>query len=570
MRILGINDGHDSGICLMDGGKIIYASSEERFSRKKFHWGFPTLALQNMFEYTHIEPSSIERVAIGGLAKFETEDTYTFDVTAMTGLRRWGHYIGRSLGPFAETDIFASAVRMFGQFKRESTFTFADRLNKVGIDAPIDMYDHHLCHAASAYFTCGHDPALVITADGSGDGLAGSVYIGTKGHLRRIAFSPVIHSSGRFWDVITYLCGFKPVRHAGKITGLAAYKPSDKAYQLLKTLYGGDARHLYFRNKERRVWLGELERIRRLLVGFSREEIAYAAQKVLEEAYTTVIRQAIKLTGISHLALAGGTFANVRLNQIIAEMPEVASIWIFPHMGDGGLNAGAAYLSQATHQGLKPKQLEHVYLGPAYDTSHIDKALRDHSLPVRQVSDPGQVIADHLAEKHVIGIFQGRMEYGPRALGNRSIVAEPTDPTMMDWLNKRLERTEFMPFAPMILEHRAPEYFENFTPHAYPAKYMTLCFLVTDKGRAKAPGIVHKDGTARPQVVNATSNPLIARALTLYEEKTGLPLCINTSFNKHEEPIVCTPEDAIKEFIRGGTDVLVLEDRIVERSDIKN
>lgn len=564
MRVLGINDGHDSGVCLVDDGKIIYAANEERFARKKFYWGFPNGALQNLLEFTKINPSTIEHIAIAGLAKFEAENTYTFDEASMTRLRRHGGKIARALGPIAESKLFARVVRAFGQFSREPRSEFETRFKKLGIGAPLTFHDHHLSHAASAYFSCGHDPALIITADGSGDGLSGSVYVGREGKLNMIAFSPIIHSSGRFWDVITYICGFKPVRHAGKITGLAAYKPTPEAYKKLRTLYGGDEQHLHFLNKERRVWLGELSRIRELMQGYNREELAYAGQKVLEEAFVKVVRAAIKKSGIGDLALAGGTFANVRLNQILAELPEVKSIWIFPHMGDGGLNMGAAWLAESAAKPLPPSTLEHVYLGPEFTKDDIDTALKNHGLPITPTPDSARFIAEQLVKKRIIGVYQKRMEYGPRALGHRSILAEPTDPTMQDWLNARLARTEFMPFAPMILEHKAPEYFQNFAKGAYAAQYMTICFTVTDLARQKAPGIVHKDGTARPQIITKKSNPLIFQALTHYEELTGLPICVNTSFNKHEEPIVCSPEDAVKEFLRGGVDVLLLEDRVVE------
>lgn len=564
MRVLGINDGHDSGVCLVDDGKIIYASNEERFARKKFFWGFPHGALENLLEYTKIDPRSIEHVAIAGLGKFESENTYTFDESSMTGLRRHGEKIARAMGSVTETKLFAHAVRMYGQLSRESLSHFRNVFYSHGIEAPISFHDHHMCHAASAYFTCGHDPALIVTADGSGDGLSGSVYVGQKGRLDQVAFSPVIHSSGRFWDVITYLCGFKPVRHAGKITGLAAYKPTPDAYKKLRTLYGGDERNLHFLNRERRVWLGELARIKEVMQGYSREEIAYAAQKVLEEAFVKVIRTAIKRTGIGDLALAGGTFANVRLNQILAELPEVKSIWVFPHMGDGGLNAGAAWLAESASRPLMPTYLEHAYLGPEYTTHEIDMALKNHNLPIVPTPNPARFIAEQLSKKRIIGVYQKRMEYGPRALGHRSILAEPTDPTMQDWLNARLARTEFMPFAPMVLAHRAADYFQNYEKGSYAAQYMTMCFTVTDLARQKAPGIVHKDGTARPQIVSSSTNPLIFQALTEYERLSDLPICVNTSFNKHEEPIVCTPEDAIKEFLRGGVDALILENRIIE------
>ncbi|TSC72466.1 MAG: carbamoyltransferase [Parcubacteria group bacterium Gr01-1014_38] len=559
LRVLGLHDAHDSGVTLLEDGRFVYAASEERFSRKKFHWGFPNESLRNLFETTGVEPASIDAVAISGQSKFEVGETMalSFDAQKINMWKRHGETIARTLGPLTDSPLFARAVKGVGMLQRPRAAVRAT-LRSYGITAPVRFYDHHACHAASAYFTAGTDPVLVLTADYSGDGVSGTVSVGRDGRLTRIAHASVVHSSGRFWDVITHLCGFKPTRHAGKITGLAAYKPSPEAYARLRMLYGGNASALRFENKERRVWLGEAKRIRDVLPGATREELAYAAQKVLEEAYIDVLRAAIQRTGIRDIALAGGTFANVRLNQLLVELPEVNSIHIFPHMGDGGLCTGAAFFATAERTPLHPFLLEHMYYGPQYDESAIRAAAQKHGLALETLDNPAERIACELAAKRVIGVYQGRMEYGPRALGNRSILAEPADPTMMDWLNKRLARTEFMPFAPMILEDAAPRYFKNFSKFAYATKFMTICCECTEEAKQKAPGIVHKDGTARPQSVSERRQPLIADALRRYNELTGLPLCVNTSFNKHEEPIVCTPEDAVKEFLRGGVDTLII------------
>ena len=289
------------------------------------------------------------------------------------------------------------------------------------------------------------------------------------------------------------------------------------------------------------------------------------AQKVLEEAFVTVVRAAIARTGIRDIALAGGTFANVRLNQKLAELPEVASIHIFPNMGDGGLAMGAAFLETARRMPMPRARFAHLYDGPVFGDADIRAAARAHRVELETLPHPDDFIARQLSEKRVVAVYEGRMEFGPRALGHRSILAEPTDPTMQDWLNKRLERTEFMPFGPMVLEEEAPTYFHDFARHAYPAKFMTICFNATDECRRKAPGIVHKDGSARPQAVNRSAQPLIHRALRRYQELSGLPICVNTSFNKHEQPIICTPDEAIAEFLRGGVDELVMERYRVRR-----
>lgn len=560
LRVLGLHDGHDSGVVLLEDGHILYAANEERFSRKKFHWGFPHLSLQNLFETTKIAPENIAQVAVSGQSFFERDEAMAFalEPTHVNIYKRYGESVARSLGPLADSAAFAAFVKGVGMLQRNRG-RVREYLEALGIHAPVRFYDHHVCHAAGAYFTAETDPVLVITADGSGDGVSGSVSIGREGRLTRIAHSPVVHSAGRFWDVITILCGFKPTRHAGKITGLAAYRPSPDAYEKLRRLYGANSGALRFANKERRVWFGELSRIREVLPEASREELAYAAQKVLEEAFGTVVEAAIARTGIPNVALAGGTFANVRLNQKLMEIPSLRSLHIFPNMGDGGLAMGAAFSATAARFPLRPAPLTNLYFGPAYPEHDVRRSAAALGIPLQKLSDPAETIARELEAKRVVGVYEGPMEFGPRALGHRSILAEPTDPTMMDWLNKRLERTEFMPFAPIILEEAAPRYFRNFAKGAYPAKFMTLCFDVTEEGKRQAPGIVHRDGTARPQTVSKKEQPLIHAALTRYEELTGLPLCINTSFNKHEEPIVCTPENALKEFLRGGVETLVME-----------
>ena len=422
-RVLGIHDGHDAGVVLLEDGNIIYAANEERFSRTKFHWGFPHLSLQNLFTTTGVAPADIQAVAVAGLTKFEDWTTVSFDPRQMNMFRRIAQPLTNVLGPLTDTWTFAEIVRTVGKWQRNRG-DVERRIRGAGVTAPMTFYDHHTCHAAGAYFTSGNDPVLVITADGSGDGRTGSVSVGKEGRLTRIAWSSVIHSSGRFWDVITHMCGFKPVRHAGKITGLAAYRPSPDAYQKLRTLYGGHAAHLRFDNKERRIWQHERARIQEVLPGASREELAYAAQKVLEDAFITVVRAAITRTGITHIAFAGGTFANVRVNQKIAELPEVTSVSIFPHMGDGGLAMGAALLETARHRPLRPFRLSHLYFGPAFSNEDIRQAAAAQHVELVALPDPADFIARELQAKRVVGVYQGRMEFGPRALGNRSILAE--------------------------------------------------------------------------------------------------------------------------------------------------
>ncbi len=566
MNVLGIHDGKDAGVCLLSNGRTVYAANEERFSRKKLHFGFPYLALRDLMETTGVRPGEIDRVSVGFQAMVETEDYPIYsDIEDTTVFQKIFAGAARILGPVTATRAFVQASKQALSLISSNKQALRKSLREFGVTAPVECVDHHRSHAASAYYTSGFEDALIITADGGGDGLAGSVYTGRGGDLRVLAEWPRVHSPGNFWFLITYICGFNPIKHGGKITGLAAYTVCEEAHRVLSEFYGYDPKQLCFLNKKHLLFQDAYRALSEALRGFTVEQIAYGAQKVLEDTIVGVARAAVKRTGLRRLGLAGGTFANVRLNQKILELEGVDEIFIHPHMGDGGVTVGSALDVTARHTGLAPCAISDVSWGNAVPESVIQKTLQEYPVRSQKLHDPAGAIADCLAEKQVIGLFNGRMEYGPRALGHRTILAEPTDPTMMDWLNKRLERTEFMPFAPIILEEDAPVYFKNFDPGRLPARFMTLCFDVTDYGKKMAPGIVHKDGTARPQIVNRTDNRYVYNALKRYKEKTGLSLGINTSFNKHEEPIVCHPRDAIQELLRGGVDVLFIENYKVEK-----
>ncbi len=579
MRILGIGDSHDSGVCLIEDGKILYAANEERFSRVKLDRSFPRLSLENLFNYTKLDLGSIDLTAVASFSTFtpmqelpqvdKNSNLSDFFLKTEPWTNKIFNSVAKLTGPLVEStpfiNLFQFAIKPFRANKEKLRGT----IEKWGIRMPVKYVEHHTCHAASAYFTSGFREATVITLDGSGDGLSGSISVGRDGCLRRIGHCPKNHSAGNFWGAVTLACGFIPDKHGGKITGLAAYKPSQEAHRLLREFYGYSKERLHFIKKSGAGTIGQVRLIKKVLKDFSREEIAYAAQKVLEETITGIVRDAVEKTGKRNVCLAGGVFSNVRLNQKIAELEDIDQIFIHPHMGDGGLAVGAALYTMydANLKGLAPFTLEDVYLGPEYNEYNIMEACKNLKMRWQRLPNYAAFIADCLVQKKIVGIYHGRMEYGPRALGHRSILGEPTDPSMMDWLNKKLARTEFMPFAPVILEEKMPMYFKNYEKGRYAARFMTICFDVTDYGKKMAPGIVHVDGTARPQIVNMKNNKYIYKILVEYEKKTGLPLCVNTSFNRHEEPIVCTPSDAIEEFLRGGVDVLVMDDYHIYREE---
>lgn len=567
MNILGIHDGKDACVALVVDGRIVFAANEERYSRQKMHFGFPYLSLQKIFQFTGIEPQDIDYVTVGFEAMVEEwGEGYNYEAEPRPHQKVYSA-MTRTLGRLMDTKVATFGALQVLKFLSQNKVKLRRNLASAGINAPVRFLNHHLTHAASAYYTSGKAEALVITSDGGGDAISGGIFIGRDGHIRNVSTFSKLNSAGIFWEIVTQLCGFNPERHGGKITGLAAYSDGEDGYRILKKLYGYNARTGGMKNLRKLAFRDAFTYVREHAGHLSMEQLAAGAQRILEETFVVTVRDACARYGIPHIALAGGTFANVRLNKKILETFGIQSVFIHPHMGDGGLAVGSALLLAAQHGEVQPHELPHVYWGDDWSNMAIRAELeRNHGLRWRLHDDPSEEIAEALAQKRVVGVFRGRMEYGPRALGHRSILAEPTDTSMMDWLNKRLCRTEFMPFAPIVLEDEAPKYFDNWTASAYPARFMTICVQCTPLCKERAPGVVHRDGTARPQGVCQDNEAFIYSVLRAYQRRTGLPLAINTSFNKHEEPIVASPNDAISELKRNSVDLLFMEDYEVELS----
>ncbi|MBZ5634685.1 MAG: hypothetical protein LAO55_16300 [Acidobacteriia bacterium] len=560
MLVLGVHDGKDSGVALLDGGKVLFAANEERYSRRKLHFGFPYLALERMYQHTGVQPRDIDAVTVGFEAMVEDSEA-AYDYKAEPRLHQKVYSVlVRSFGPMMNTEAAAYGSLQLMKLMAQNKEELKVNLKNQGITAPVHFMNHHLSHAASAYYASGKRDALVISSDGGGDGISGGVYLGRNGKLTQHATFSKLNSAGVFWEIITQICGFNPERHGGKITGLAAYSSGDEAYAILSELFGFCARTGGLENRSQRAFNDLFQLVHKKVEHLDIQELSSGAQRILDEVFRCTVMQAYEKFKIPHLALAGGTFANVRTNLVIREIPGVESVFVFPHMGDGGIAMGSAHLYLGSNEGLPQEEIRDLYWGDQWSEGRIEAELKaTPGVMWKKLDDPADAIGDALARKEVVGIFQGRMEFGPRALGHRSILAEPTDTTMMDWLNQRLARTEFMPFAPIILEEDAPDYFIHYEGMKYPAKFMTICMRCTPLCKEKAPGVVHLDGTARPQTVAKDVDPYVHAALSAYKRKTGLPLAINTSFNKHEEPIVGSPADTLSELKRGAVDVLFLE-----------
>jgi carbamoyltransferase len=575
MLILGLIDSKPSTAAVLDGGRILSAVAEERLCRMKLASGVPRQAISEAIRLAGVGPGDIEAVAVAQRAcTWEPEPipwTGWFQDQERLRTFRFDR-LSASLAP--RVGRFPLALKAHHAIKRLRSRERLERLPELlkkeyGIRAPISFHDHHLCHAASAYWTSGFDGALVVTLDGGGDGCSGSVHIGRGPKLRRLASVDSFHSLGNLYSYVTSICGFEAERHEGKITGLAAYGEPIYADVLrdLVEFRKGTIRYLvpmYYHSA-----IDELRK--RIPPDFDRADLAASIQLVFEEIGCAFVKHWMCETGQRNVALAGGCFANVKLNQRIHELPEVERISVHPGMDDGGLCVGAAFAVQQI-RGIceSPERygpLPDVYLGPHYDEAEIREALEGAGLEPRTDPDIHETIGRLLSEGRVVARFEGRMEYGPRALGNRSILCQANDPSVNDWLNDRLSRTEFMPFGPSTLSEHAGRCYEHLEGAEDTARFMTVTFDCTEEMKRLSPGVVHTDGTARPQLVDPTTSPDFHRTLTAYYRRTGIPSVVNTSFNIHEEPIVCTPGDAIRAFQLGRLDALAIGGFLIENRE---
>ena len=545
MRVLGISDNHNAGAALVVDRRLVAAINEERINRQKNSLAFPEQAIGEVLRLGGLTPADIDLVVAAG------EITPSAMLRALPRAHRRAKNASGQFGwlfnLYTYYQVVARALRFPYVLDRAwSRRILTRRLRRLGFACPVRMVEHHLAHAWSAFLCGPFTEATVITADAMGDGVTATVGIGRPdGTVERLYAQSGLAALNPYYSRITEYLGFMPNRHEGKVTGLAAYGDAPRLAPLFRRVLrfvgpGFSRLGCPLRHHRRFGWY-------RHLIGEKPADVAAGCQHVLEEAVTAFVQYWVRRTGLGDLALAGGIFENVKLNQRVHELPEVRQVSIFPNMSDGGLAAGAA-LGAA---GATPQALPTVYLGTAYDDETIRRELDRAELAYSRPDDIATAAAELLAKGEVVLRFQGAMEYGPRALGNRTIYYRPGDPSVNDWLNKMLRRTEFMPFAPAVLDGAADRCFVGVDGARFTARFMNICFDCTEYMRGVAAGCVHVDGTARPQLVRREDNPDAFAILTAYEKLTGAPVLINTSFNMHEEPIVMTPADAVRAFREG-------------------
>lgn len=564
---------HESGVALLNlDGEVLFAANEERFSRLKQDGDFPEQSIGEMLKYTGVKREEIMYVTVPTL-------------TTGQKLIRFTEFFWRERrGWIFKTETYRALIKMIkaeksvvkqqnleqDEFKLK--YYWVDFIKKNFPNAKIIKFDHHLCHAAGVYYKSPWEHALILTIDGAGNFLSSIVAEGKAGKIKIIDKSFIPHSLGTFWGSITRVCGFKSgTRHGGKVTGLAALGKPEKLIEKFRKAVWCDGLQIKVKSElffDEKVFVPnwssyEPNRMKNYIGEATREDIAAAAQLRLEEVVCDLVKNARKIIKADKIVLAGGVFANVLLNQKIMELAEIDDVFIFPAMSDGGLALGAALnclagVKKREGSALLPKSLGPVYFGPEYTEKNILESINKFNLKFSKLTNPPEEIAKIIYNNKIVAFYNGRMEYGPRALGARSIIYAPIDPTANDWLNKKLRRSEFMPFAPVTIIEHIKENYIGIVDDPLAAKYMTMTYNCTELMKKQAPACVHVDGTARPQVIKREDNPYYYDIINEYKKLSGIPTLINTSFNMHEEPIVSTPEDAIRAFLDSGIDYLVM------------
>lgn len=559
MIILGINIGHDSGAALIIDDNIISCINEERLSRIKMHHGFPYLSINEILSIGQINLGKIDVISVEG------KNMLPFSEINFDKNQDSKKYF---LGLFSIEKLLLGSkfgIMLCGLLFKFNYYLTKSKIKryflKKGFRGKFKFYDHHLCHAATAYYTQSKDCGLAITLDASGEGYCSRVFICKNWEMKEVHSLTCFFSPAYYYAYITQLLGFIPLRHEGKITGLAAFGSPVKTLPILENFLSYNSNKLTFINQGG-FYTKAIDKLKEALSGFSREDIASGIQALTEKVVVNYIIDCINKYSDKknkNVFLAGGIFSNVKLNQKINENSNVDYLYIFPNMGDGGLGLGAALAERRRFT-----KLNNLYLGRNFVNYDFEKLLLSYNLYYKKFDNISRQIAIELSNKKIVGIFFGRMEYGPRSLGGRSILYSASDINLNTFLNFKLGRTEFMPFAPVVRDIDAEKYFlikKNSTNFSF----MTLSCNVTEHCSKVAPAITHVDMTARPQILASVDNKVYYDILSEYDQITGEGILVNTSFNMHEEPIVNTPIEAINTFIKSELDCLVLENYLIYR-----
>jgi carbamoyltransferase len=560
MNILGISCFyHDSAACLIKDGKVVAAASEERFNRQRNSPDFPINAINFCLQAGTLTINDIDYIG------FYEKPFLKFYRVILSHLLAY---------PFSIRN-FLDMMPGWLQDRLIMPLVFKKEL---GFEGEVLFIKHHLSHAASAFLVSPFEKAAILTADALGEWSTITYGIGKTNEIKILKEMQFPDSLGLLYTAITTHLGFEALRGEGKIMGLAAYgnpRYIDKFREMVTVKTDGSFKinQNFFEFFEgSKMYSNRLIKI----LGKDRNpqdkieqrhcDIASSLQKFTEEVLITIVNNLYNETKLDKLCLAGGLFLNCIVNTKLLENTPFKDIFIQPAAGDSGGALGvASYIYHSILGNNRNYVMDNAYLGPDFSANQMKRALLNNGIDFKEFNDTElfRYIAKQISLNKIIGWFQGKMEFGPRALGNRSILANPCNPQMKELLNSKVKKREsFRPYAPMVLEERASEFFEikQLSP------FMLLSGLVKDDKISIIPAVTHIDKTARVQTVNKNINPRLWQLIKEFENLTGVPILINTSFNLKGEPIVCTPEDAVSCFQRSQMDCLVLGNYIAKRT----
>ena len=559
MIVLGLNYSaqHDAAAAIAQDEHILFAVAEERVSRIKHDGGFPKLAIEASLHHTGISLSEIDQIVCGWPALHQVfmNDIKNYVLRKMPGSAT---DVARGLAKGTIGATFSSMQRLIERYFGKTKATYRSLA-------------HHHAHALSAYVASGFERSVILVMDGRGAWEATSIWLGEGATLRCLRTIPWPNSLGLFYATLTGYLGFEKYRDEWKVMGLAPYgKPGISLAPLIS--YGNGTykvrTDLLLSRRDNREY-GAIEE----LLGSRRrpdeeltqrhKDIAWAVQNVCEEVECEILQHAVAETGCRSVCIAGGVGLNSKANGVFLQRRILDDIFVQPAAGDDGVALGAALLP-AFELCKRPPELTSCYFGPSYQDHEIRRALDTYKLRYKAVVDPSREAAELLAQAKLVGWFQGREEFGPRALGNRSILADPRHEENRDKVNMAVKfRESWRPFAPSVLADACPGLFENF----YNSPFMILTFPAKPEARDKIAAAIHVDGSARVQSVTKEQNPRYYALISEFERLTGVPAVLNTSFNLKGEAIVSTPFDAIRTFFTSGLDALVIGGFVLRKAE---
>jgi len=560
MYVLGIWDGHDAGACIVEKNRIEVAVNEERFTKRKLDVGFPFNSIRVCLDFLDLKPSDISIVS------FTTTDFAKTLTRAFPSLKRKYYLFRRRKIP---EPIFSEFRRHFKYrtteipevplSRRISLWYFRRNLDRMGFkDYEIDIVDHHSAHAISAVICSGFKKSIAITLDGVGDGLSGTINIFENDELERISSIKARDSFGIFFEQVTTLLGMRELEDEGKVMALSdfAFKVPDDENKLLN-FFEVDGLNV----KCKYSTIGRYTILKKLLWNTPREQLAYMAQRTLEKHICKLFRNAISELGIKNVCWSGGVASNIKVNMKIRLNSGLRRWFVFPHMGDGGLAVGSALYTSFKKFGTRPRKLKNAYLGNEFSEDKIIESINKYKLEYEYRDDISEYVGELLSNGNFVLWYQGRMEYGPRALGNRSIIAPPSPVEIKDKLNLKIKRRSwFQPFCPSLLEEESKKIFENVDSYD---RFMTMGYMSREEMRERIISVINVDGSARPQMLG-DENPRFRRLLEEVKKNLGLGIILNTSFNLHGFPIVNSPDDAIDVMLKTRARYLALGNFFIE------